>query len=89
MSNKSFGDADSFIPDRWLNTKEPKDRFSCIPFGAGSRACPGQAYAKMILKLFTVEFTRACSPSLLKDSDFVSWPSPKPREQILVRLDRK
>ncbi|KAL4231897.1 hypothetical protein ACF0H5_009473 [Mactra antiquata] len=88
-NDSSLSDVDRFNPDRWLNSNSNNDRYSCIPFGAGSRVCPGQAYANMILKLFAIELTRSCTPTIVKDSEFTSWPLPKPKEQVLVRIGRK
>ncbi|XP_060585713.1 cytochrome P450 26A1-like [Ruditapes philippinarum] len=77
-----------FNPDQWLQPTFGKDKYSFLPFGGGTRICPGQAYAKMILKLFAIEFTRCCSPCISKDSDLKFWPTPSPESQVLVKISK-
>lgn len=52
-------DADRFNPDRYLG-KNP-DRYSWLPFGGGTRRCPGAAFANMemtvVLRTILREFT--------------------------------
>ncbi|XP_045189024.2 cytochrome P450 26A1-like [Mercenaria mercenaria] len=84
----SVQNPDVFNPDRWLQPEFGKDKYSFLPFGGGARICPGQAYAKMILKLFSIEFTRSCSPSVIKDSELKFWPTPSPKDQVLAKIER-
>jgi cytochrome P450 len=44
-SEENFPDADSFNPDRFLNTN-PKP-FRWMPFGGGVNRCPGASFANM------------------------------------------
>lgn len=57
-----------------------------MPFGGGLRVCPGQAYAKMVLKLFAVELCKTCSVSLKKDSGIKLWPTPRPATPVIAAL---
>ncbi|XP_067858557.1 cytochrome P450 26A1 [Heptranchias perlo] len=63
----NFSKKDEFNPDRFMEGCPEKDscRFSYIPFGGGSRSCVGKEFAKILLKIFTVELVRACDWELL------------------------
>ena len=39
-----YEDADSFVPDRWINPTEEM-KIAMAPFAVGARACPGQSLA--------------------------------------------
>lgn len=88
MHDDSIPEPVQFNPDQWLQTQFGKDKYSYLPFGRGVRLCPGQAYAKMILKLFAVEFTRNCSGTISRDSDLELWPTPRPTGQVLATINR-
>ncbi|WAR22651.1 CP26A-like protein [Mya arenaria] len=79
----------TFLPERWLHDKNSSSSSpTMFPFGGGARVCPGQAYAKMILKLFTVELSRSSALELVQDSPLCFWPSPKPVNKVLVNVTR-
>ncbi|EPY81995.1 cytochrome P450 26A1 isoform 2 [Camelus ferus] len=61
-----FTNKEEFNPDRFL-LPHPEDasRFSFIPFGGGLRSCVGKEFAKILLKIFTVELARHCDWRLL------------------------
>ncbi|XP_038629945.1 cytochrome P450 26A1-like [Scyliorhinus canicula] len=63
----NFSKKDEFNPDRFMDGCSEKDacRFSYIPFGGGSRSCVGKEFAKILLKIFTMELARACDWELL------------------------
>lgn len=63
----NFSNKDEFNPDRFMEGCPEKDacRFSYIPFGGGSRSCVGKEFAKILLKIFTVELVRSCDWQLL------------------------
>ena len=42
-----FPDPDRFLPERWLGDVPERPKYAYGPFGGGSRACPGDLYAKM------------------------------------------
>nr|XP_009934005.1 PREDICTED: cytochrome P450 26B1-like [Opisthocomus hoazin] len=55
-----------FNPDRFMSpSPEDSSRFSFIPFGGGLRSCVGKEFAKVLLKIFTVELARSCDWQLL------------------------
>ncbi|XP_066477163.1 cytochrome P450 26A1 [Tiliqua scincoides] len=61
-----FTNKDEFNPDRFMTTfPEDASRFSFIPFGGGLRSCVGKEFAKILLKIFTVELARNCDWQLL------------------------
>ncbi|EDL41793.1 cytochrome P450 26A1 [Mus musculus] len=61
-----FTNKEEFNPDRFI-VPHPEDasRFSFIPFGGGLRSCVGKEFAKILLKIFTVELARHCDWQLL------------------------
>ncbi|XP_023571955.1 cytochrome P450 26A1 isoform X3 [Octodon degus] len=61
-----FTNKEEFNPDRFM-PPHPEDasRFSFIPFGGGLRSCVGKEFAKILLKIFTVELARHCDWRLL------------------------
>ncbi|XP_019357660.1 PREDICTED: cytochrome P450 26A1 [Gavialis gangeticus] len=61
-----FTNKDKFNPDRFMSpSPEDSSRFSFIPFGGGVRSCVGKEFAKILLKIFTVELARNCDWQLL------------------------
>ncbi|GAB1302370.1 Cytochrome P450 26A1 [Apodemus speciosus] len=61
-----FTNKEEFNPDRFLVPHpEAVSRFSFIPFGGGLRSCVGKEFAKILLKIFTVELARHCDWQLL------------------------
>ncbi|XP_048362720.1 cytochrome P450 26A1 [Sphaerodactylus townsendi] len=61
-----FTNKDEFNPDRFMAPfPEDASRFSFIPFGGGLRSCVGKEFAKILLKIFTVEVARNCNWQLL------------------------
>lgn len=86
-NDNSISNNDDFIPERWLSS-DIQNKYSYLPFGGGLRACPGQAYAKMVLKLFAVEFARTCSSTISKDSELSFWPIPHPVKPLMAAVKR-
>ncbi|KAJ6180976.1 trichothecene c-15 hydroxylase protein [Penicillium mononematosum] len=55
---KHFVDANSFIPERWLDGDDKNERFAndrrdvFMPFGTGPRVCPGKVLANSAIRFF-------------------------------------
>uniref|UniRef100_A0A8D0GD84 Cytochrome P450 26A1 n=1 Tax=Sphenodon punctatus TaxID=8508 RepID=A0A8D0GD84_SPHPU len=62
-----FTNKDEFNPDRFMSPfpEDSSSRFSFIPFGGGLRSCVGKEFARVLLKIFTVELARNCDWQLL------------------------
>ena len=75
-----------FNPERWLAPGFEKERYTYIPFGGGSRICPGKMYAQTLLKIFTVEFGKLCRTEMIKDSGLDLWPVPRPKNEIIISV---
>nr|CAB3235463.1 cytochrome P450 26B1 [Phallusia mammillata] len=53
------GGLNEFNPDRFAKkTDNRENKFKYIPFGCGPRNCPGQEFARMVIKLVVVEMIR-------------------------------
>lgn len=62
----NFTSKEEFNPDRFIPSHpEDSSRFTFIPFGGGPRSCVGKEFAKVLLKIFTVELARHCDWQLL------------------------
>ena len=83
----SGASSSEFNPDLWLQRKSNIDKYSFLPFGTGLRKCPGQAYAKIVLKLFVVELTRTNEATIVKDSALEFWPTPRPVDHVTVTFN--
>ncbi|XP_070493845.1 ecdysone 20-monooxygenase-like [Chironomus tepperi] len=65
LKEENFDDANSFKPDRWLNTKGEFDTSNLpgsslvLPFGTGKRACPGRKFAEVELIAIIIKLVRA------------------------------
>ena len=79
LQDSAFAQADRFNPDRWLNPNNSNasthNTSACLPFGAGSRFCPGRGLAMLEIKSVMAmlcrnfEFTRPAG-SLPVDEEF-------------------
>ena len=86
--NPSVPDPYTFNPAQWLEPDFSQDKHAYLPFGAGPRICPGQAYGKLILQLFAVELARTCTARITQDSDIQEWPTPRPMDKMLVKFQQ-
>ncbi|XP_046565709.1 cytochrome P450 26B1-like [Haliotis rubra] len=89
QTTKLFDDKEEFKPERWNEmdekTRVSGQRFNYIPFGAGARACPGERFARMFVKIFIVELIRTCTWELKNKSPKITYfPVTKPSDNLPV-----
>ncbi|XP_024419228.1 cytochrome P450 26A1 [Desmodus rotundus] len=85
-----FSNKEEFNPDRFmLPHPEDASRFSFIPFGGGLRSCVGKEFAKILLKIFTVELARHCDWRLLNGPPTMKTsPTVYPVDDLPARFTR-
>ncbi|XP_041370126.1 cytochrome P450 26A1-like [Gigantopelta aegis] len=82
-----FNNGQQFDPDRWETIKD--ERFNYLPFGGGRRSCPGQEFAKLVLKIFAIELSRNCTWKLLNESAQMRYmPVPHPVDGLPVEFSQ-
>nr|KAG5700960.1 hypothetical protein BaRGS_034245 [Batillaria attramentaria] len=88
MFSDLFDKGDSFDPDRWQHLDNRSDEtFHYLPFGRGARSCVGKEYARLLLKILTVELTRSCSWTLLnEDVQMRLLPVPHPTDGLPMHI---
>lgn len=65
LKEENFVDANTFIPDRWLNASGEFDASILpgsslvLPFGTGKRACPGRKFGEVELIAIIIKLVRA------------------------------
>jgi len=79
----AFPDADSFVPDRWIQTvgskkSTPTDNF--IAFGGGRFQCPGRSFAMMEIQMFVSVLLCRFDMELVEKK----VPSPSPQHVVGV-----
>ena len=79
----TFQDADSFVPDRWIQTagsdkSAPTDSF--IAFGGGRFQCPGRSFAMMEIQMFVSVLLCIFDMELVEKK----VPSPSPQHVVGV-----
>ncbi|XP_046362369.2 cytochrome P450 26B1-like isoform X1 [Haliotis rufescens] len=89
QTSKLFEDREEFQPERWdemdKKTRLSGKRFHYIPFGAGARACPGENFARMFVKIFIVELIKTCKWELKNKNPKISYfPVTKPSDDLPV-----
>ena len=80
---------DQFNPDRWEELTNTSNRYDFLPFGSGSRACVGKEFAKLFLKVFTIELIRNASWKKLKPETEISYlPVPHPKDNLPLQFSQ-
>lgn len=63
------------------------DPYGFFPFGRGSRSCPGQVLARLVLKVLALEMVRGCRWRLLnEDVALRRLPVPHPTDGLLMQV---
>ncbi|CAC5366137.1 CYP26A [Mytilus coruscus] len=77
-NDKSSEDPLCFNPDRW--NEKSSSNIAFYTFGGGKRICPGQSFAKQVLKLFIVELVRNVEWTIFnEDCELIYFPTPQPK----------
>jgi cytochrome P450 len=82
----TFADPGHFAPERWRGLS-PKP-FAYLPFGGGTHACIGSAFAFQLLTAMLRELLRVCARPALARSEFIDWRMAivfQPAAEIMVR----
>ncbi|XP_055955964.1 cytochrome P450 26A1 [Patella vulgata] len=91
-SSSLFPDNDNFRPERWDEPEIdiPGLRFNYLPFGTGTRSCPGEKFAKLSLKVFVIELIRGCKWDIKNPNpNLTLLPAPKPIDLLPISFTRR
>ncbi|GMY35322.1 beta-amyrin 11-oxidase-like [Fagus crenata] len=87
MDPEIYENPQDFNPSRWNNLKAKAEAF--IPFGAGSRFCPGSDLAKLIITIFIHHFILNYKLKRLNpDSPVTYIEAPMPTDKCLAQVIR-
>ncbi|KAE8702856.1 Beta-amyrin 11-oxidase [Hibiscus syriacus] len=85
MDPNIYPNPKEFIPSRWENQRLKGRTF--IPFGAGSRTCPGADLAKIQISIFLHYFLLNYELEQLNPNGPISYlPLPRPADDCLARI---
>ncbi|KAM4108730.1 hypothetical protein ACB094_03G067400 [Castanea mollissima] len=83
MDPEIFDNPQNFNPSRWDNLKAKAETF--IPFGAGSRFCPGSDLAKLVITIFLPHFLLNYKMKRLNtESPLSHLQGPMPKDKFLA-----
>ncbi|CAB3992331.1 cytochrome P450 4c21-like [Paramuricea clavata] len=84
-----WSDPETFNPDRFLESNNPNNRRTFLPFSNGPRFCIGYRFALMEIKVVVATLIREFSFSMIPGMSFAGSISvtyrPKPNLELLVR----
>ncbi|KAK8623614.1 hypothetical protein V6N13_064981 [Hibiscus sabdariffa] len=86
MNPKIYSNPKDFLPSRWDDHKPKAGSF--IPFGAGSRTCPGADLAKIEMCIFIHYFLLNYRLERVNPKSPVVFPSPSPEDNCLARITK-
>ncbi|KAI4371489.1 hypothetical protein MLD38_019717 [Melastoma candidum] len=87
MNPDNYEEPKEFNPSRWENPKRKGGTF--IPFGAGSRFCPGSDLAKLEICIFLHHFLLNYKLERINPgSPIIYTPGPLPADKFLVRFKK-
>ena len=87
-----YPESDRFDPERFApNNAIDKASFGYIPFGGGLRECLGKEFARLEMRLFASKLIKDYQWSLVPDQnlDLITVPSPRPRDGLKVKFNRR
>ena len=88
-----YPESDRFDPERFApdNSVDKQASFGYIPFGGGLRECLGKEFARLEMRLFASKLVQNYQWELLpnQDLDFVTVPTPHPRDGLKVNFSRR
>ncbi|XP_064631721.1 cytochrome P450 26B1-like [Lineus longissimus] len=89
-TSSMFDDVTDFNPDRWADFKghmTPEERYQYVPFGGGKRSCIGKEFAKLFLKVMTVELSRSSTWKLHNNNPQMKYlPVPHPKDNLPLTM---
>ena len=87
-----YPESDRFDPERFAadNTVD-RASFGYIPFGGGLRECIGKEFARLEMRLFASKLLKDYQWSLIPNQnlDLITVPSPRPRDGLKVKFNRR
>ncbi|KAL4279607.1 hypothetical protein GQ457_03G021500 [Hibiscus cannabinus] len=85
MDPQVYSDPKQFLPERWDNYNPRAGSF--LPFGAGSRICPGADLAKLEISIFLHYFLLNYKLEQINPGGpIVYLPLPRPKDNCLVKV---
>ncbi|XP_022777075.1 beta-amyrin 11-oxidase-like [Durio zibethinus] len=85
MDPETYVNPKEFLPTRWDNQKAKAGSF--LPFGGGSRICPGADLAKLQLSIFLHYFLLNCKLEQINPGGpIVYLPVPRPLDNCLAKV---
>ncbi|KAK8548532.1 hypothetical protein V6N13_054678 [Hibiscus sabdariffa] len=85
-SSEIYPNPNEFLPSRWDNHKPKAGCF--LPFGAGSRTCPGADLSKIEMSIFMHYFLLNYRFERINPSSPVRFPSPSPQDKCVARITK-
>ncbi|XP_030524577.2 ent-kaurenoic acid oxidase 2-like [Rhodamnia argentea] len=87
MDPANYSEPEEFNPSRWDNYKKKGGAF--IPFGAGSRFCPGSDLVKLEMSIFLHYFLLNYEVERTNPKCPINYfPSPKPSDNFMAKFKR-
>ncbi|KAK8571797.1 hypothetical protein V6N13_047438 [Hibiscus sabdariffa] len=85
-SSEIYPNPNEFLPSRWDNHKPKAGCF--LPFGAGSRTCPGADLSKIEMSIFMHYFLLNYGFERINPRSPVRFPSPSPQDNCVARITK-
>ncbi|XVF13579.1 hypothetical protein REPUB_Repub08aG0219400 [Reevesia pubescens] len=86
LNSENYSNPKEFLPSRWDDHKTKVGSF--IPFGAGSRTCPGADLTKLEASIFLHYFLLNYRLERINPSCPMRYPSPTPIDNCLAKITK-